>query len=383
TGRSVYLLDERLKLEKSRRVSPGLAELAVGLGAEGAYRGASDRLARYCGGRVISHEGVRRQCLRAGERIRAGEGQRGAAWGGKRVVGAIFVVADGLWVSVRGRGRREVKMSVTHEGWEVRQGRGDTTDYALVGARHHTTLGGAGELWAATYSSLCSEFDLERSTVVVCGDDAGWIREALEYFPGAMFQRDRYHVARDLRVALAHLPRRREAALRQLQAGNVAAVVRELAEGRDETPPGPARERLSRLAASVAEGAHEIMDYRLRLKALGRPVSPHWRGPGVAESQVKRYKDRLRGAAWSVDGLEAMLALLDRRFDGTLEDALAGLDGELKPQPPALKGLLPRQVPLAVGHGSYGVRQGHFPALDGPAEGFAALLRELGRIKPL
>ncbi|MCL6451255.1 MAG: hypothetical protein K6T75_08190 [Acetobacteraceae bacterium] len=33
-----------------------------------------------------------------------------------------------------------------------------------------------------------------------------------------------------------------------------------------------------------------------------------------------------------MEGMEAMLALLDRRFDGTLDDALASLDGELQPQ---------------------------------------------------
>jgi len=382
TGRNVYLLDEALGMGKRQRVSGGLARLAVLWATEGSYRGVRERL-KGLGYPPISHEGVRRQALRLGERIRAGGEGRVAAGGEGGRVETVFLGADGFFVPMQGGAPREVKMAVAYQGWERRQGAGETADYTLVRPWHHSTTGGAEGLWAVTYSALSCEFDLERSTVILCGDDAGWIREGARRFPHCVFQRDRYHVARDVGEALAHLPRRRQAAMRALEAGDVAAVAGELGGGWEETPSGPSRDRLSRLAVAVAAAAHEIEDYRSRLRSAGHPVRPDWRGPGVAESQVKRYKQRLGGRSWSIAGLQPILALLDRRLDGTLEDALAGLDAELDLGPLEPQGLTAGQVPLAVGHGTPGARQAHFPALDGAHKGFAPLLRDVGRIRPV
>lgn len=123
-----------------------------------------------------------------------------------------------------------------------------------------------------------------------------------------------------------------------------------------------------------------IIDYRLRLAALGHAVNPGWRGLGAVEATVKRYQGRLEGRAWSRGGIGGILVLSDEFFGGTLIDKARGLSAELGPDWDTPRGLSPGDIPYAVGRGTDG-RQAHIPALDGALDGYAWLLRQMSRVR--
>lgn len=384
-GCNVYLLDEALGLRKNQRVGDGLAELAVVEAARGpSYREAKRRLEEIGGG-ALSHEGIRQLVMKMGDRLEENRMRENPKAGSNRLADVAFVVADGLWAALQREEKRRVEVGVVvaHRGWEVRQGRGETADYALLKPLYISAVGPGPGLWSLTRRCLAAEHgDIDRTTVVLGGDDAHWIRQGREYFGRVIYQRDRFHVARDISEALAQLPERGEAALRALRANDVDRLMGELTRGWEQTPAGPAQKRLGLLIRSLERDRESLVDYRERFRLAGRPVSPQWRGLGAAESNIKLYKHRLavKGRAWSTRGLRAMLACLDSLNDGTLVDRVRGLSGELgvrgTEEPNQLSA---GQVPLAVGRGSLGARQGHFPALDGALKGLAPLLRDLGR----
>lgn len=129
-------------------------------------------------------------------------------------------------VSLQGGGRREVKVAVAYEGWRVRQGRGETSDYALVRPRYISGLDSQEGFWEQVRGAVGSDYrDVDDTMVVINGDDAAWIGAGARYFGLSLYQRDRFHVARDLRQALAEHPGRRQAALAAFRRGDAGGVV--------------------------------------------------------------------------------------------------------------------------------------------------------------
>lgn len=375
----MYLLDQVMGLAPYRRVSEGLAEAAVFAAVKGpSYRAARDRVRELAGQPVMSHEGIRQQVLKRGPRV----GAEAAGCGGEGRSERMFVAADGFFAPLQGGGQQEVKMAVVHRGWAVRQPRREKSDFRLVGARHFSTLGGAEELGRRVrrfLAAVCTG----RALVVACGDQAGWIRVLVRCLDRVIYQVDRFHVARAVAEAFRHLPDLWRAARRALGAGDVAGLSQAVACGLSQTPPGPQRERLAALAQTVAREGESMVDYRVRLRKAGHKVPSQWRGLGVAESHIKRYKARIGGRSWSIPGLSALLPLLDSLFDGTLATRLTGLAAELEAEPEPRRGLAAGQVPEVVGRGRLGVRQAHFPALDGSMKGLAPLFRDISHPQAL
>lgn len=384
-GGSVYLLDERLGLAKRVRVSDGLAELSVFWAVKGpSYRDACNRLKELMGYQVISHETIRQAGLKLAERVRREDARVAAGAGGARKVKEIFIEADGVWASLQGRGRgpREAKVAVAYEGWRVRQGGGGRGDFTLVRPRYISGLDHGEGFWERVRGALSAEYrDIDETLVVLNGDDAGWIEAGAEHFGRCVYQRDRYHVARDLRCALAGRAEGREA-LAALRRGDTVGVVESVAAACRGVSDEATRDRLTRLGAGLAAAGGSIIDYRVRLAAVGHEVDPGWRGLGAVEATVKRYKHRIgkRGRAWSQRGLEAILTLQDKLYEGTLLEKVTGLSVELGSAPCEAHGLPPGKVPEAVGQGDPG-RRGHVPALDAGMTGWAKVLRNLTRVE--
>ena len=66
-ARWVYLLDEKLELERENTIGPGLLRLAVTWATKGpSYRDARDRLTDLYGAQVLSHEAIRQALLQVG-----------------------------------------------------------------------------------------------------------------------------------------------------------------------------------------------------------------------------------------------------------------------------------------------------------------------------
>ena len=100
-------------------------------------------------------------------------------------------------------------------------------------------------------------------------------------------------------------------------------------------------------------------------------------GLGSMESNVGKFKNRVRARAWSRKGKYAVGNVLSRAIQGSLgaytSQVVTRLDEELKEMVRAGASVVKKAV-----LGEYpGVKSGHFPCLDHGTEGYATMFRHL------
>jgi len=322
TGAYVHLLDEALGFEGGR-VSPGLAiTAALQAVLNPSYRAARDSLRQFYGHQVISHETIRQLVLMLGDMVEKEERERRDDADGKRRVPVIFVEADGYWVSMQKckKDRREVRMIVAHEGWQPKTP--GSREYDLIHKTHYLEMDGdSSDFWENASRHLYSRYDIDEETLVVLnGDRASWIRKGIEYFPNAIYQVDRFHLKRDLRLLLRGSKKDLRDGLRAVEENDVKSLAAALRNAQGRTPNLDYVARMSELLSSIREMPESYRDYRVRLREKGYDVTG-LRGMGAAESNVDRFSNRLkkRGQSWGLQGLKAMIHSLVKSFEGKLE----------------------------------------------------------------
>jgi hypothetical protein len=324
TGERVYGLDEALGLEQRARVSPGLRQVAVREAAEGvSYRGARDSIARMYGERMLSHETVRQLVLKAGKGIEDADRRLALEEAGERKVPVLFVEADGLFVSRQKLGKREERFAVAHEGWQRRSpGSGE---YELVN-KSYAHCGSAEDIWEEASRTFFSRYDLSETIVVINGDRAKWIRQGTEYFPKSIYQIDRFHLVREIETKLRLAPAQTRkdvlAAVRRNQPQEALSLMRAV-----RLADPKAQRELDELRRDLERYPEAMMDYRARLAEMGYDTTG-MRGMGSAESIVNEFARRLRkqGRSWSRKGLTAIIRVLIKCYEGTLEPFTQWLD---------------------------------------------------------
>lgn len=316
TGERVYGLDEALGLEPRARVSPGLKQLAVMEAAEGvSYRGARDSLERQFGQRMLSHETVRQYVLKAGKEIERADKHQELDPVGTRKVPVLFIEADGLYVSRQKLGKREERFVVAHEGWRRRSP--GSAQWELVN-KTYVHCSSSEDIWEKASRMLFARYDLGETVVVINGDRARWIREGVHYFPKAIYQIDRFHLLRDVKAKLRlALQTRKEVrqAIRDGRPQDALELMREV-----KLSDTKAQRELNELRRDLEKCPEAMADYRARLAELGYDTAG-MRGMGSAESNMNHFARRLRkqGRSWCREGLKAIIAVLIKCFEGTLE----------------------------------------------------------------
>ncbi len=379
----VFLLDQVLGLN-STQVSDGLKELVVLWATKGpSYRDVRDRLEDLFGNQVLSHEKIRQLLLDSSELLKNTFEPNEQ----KKKVNILFIEADGFWTGVQRQGRktrkkRETQLVVVHEGWEKRQGGG----YRLKNPMYITsdTLEKGEGIWDRVRLRVVEKYrDIDSIPIIINGDFASWIRGGVDYFKNAIYQYDRFHLKREIRTVLHNNKELSRQALSYVNADNPDALLEVL----DKAMVPTRDEEIAKLSERLQAHKESTMDYRKRLSLKGFEVSETWRGMGAAESNVDRFKLRTakRGRSWSKKGLEAILNMLGKLYEGILKDALAGLDASLftKPQTEDIVELSAQQVAKKVGLGVLNVRKGGFPAVNKGTEGYSKLLRQILHVQTI
>jgi hypothetical protein len=218
-GAAHLLLDEHLGWPAGQAATPALAALLVDWATGMPFRTAARRLAEATAG-VVSGSTAWRLLQQVAARATAAEAAAHAACArtaalpapvGERVVPALYLEADGVWVKTQREPAHptgyELKCASAYEGWE-QIGRATPghprARYRLrekqVYCHGHARADAAAPepFWEAVSLALARTYDLSRIPVVVVGGDgANWIDTALEGLPQAVRQRDGFHLARD------------------------------------------------------------------------------------------------------------------------------------------------------------------------------------------
>jgi hypothetical protein len=317
-GEGKFLLDEALGLEPRQRLSPWLREVVGKLAVEVPYRRAAGFLGELVPGvsamgmwQVVQRAGGRERS--AAEAARAAVFERGEAPVGERKVEELCVEADGVLVRGRSVGKKrrliEVKLAVGYEGKEeVSPGRKVLRQRRVVGA-----VAESEDFWEEVVTDFACKWDwASLKRCLVGADGAAWLKAGCEYFPGALYRLDPYHLLRALLEGLAHDAGAYERVVEAIAAGDWGAVERALGEA----------ERRSR------------GEYRRRVRALWGYLRENWEGIcssgegkrlGAIEGEVFHHLGRRmkrHGARWSERGADHLARLLAARANGELGRAL-------------------------------------------------------------
>jgi hypothetical protein len=308
TGKHVFLLDQMLQYEGRDKLSPYLEELAIQFASQGpSYRDSVQRLKALLGYPVLSHEAIRDKLIAQAERPEPAHHER-------RPVRVLFVEVDGLYTKLQRDRRRgmENRMAVVHEGWENEGGR------IRLKAKRHYLHTGDGDFWEGFGDFLVQHYDLDEQTwLVVNGDGAAWIEECTSYFHRCVFTLDRFHVAKELKRYVGHLPKTWEKVRQSLASFDPDTLLETLVSVPETKIAGEWREDWRKYRAFLERHREHLRDYRETLRKAGIDTSG-MRPMGSAEAQMRIMAKRTKGGgySWSVRGVQAMLKTIMKTKEG-------------------------------------------------------------------
>jgi len=298
SGKHVYLLDQLLQFEGRGKVSPHLEETAIAFASQGpSYRDSAKRLEQLLGYNVLSHQAIREKLLERAEQPMPEVERRPAR--------VLFVEVDGLYTKLQRSKKRgmENAIAVVHEGWEKSGKR-----VRLKNKQHYLHTSG-GDFWEGFGDFLVERYEIDENTwLVVNGDGAAWIGECTSYFHQCLYMLDRFHVARDLKRFVGHLPKVWETVRRSLAKQDAAALMAAVEGVAEHEIAEEYRRDWKQYKSYLKRHEKHLDDYRKTLQAKGIDTSGMC-PMGSAESQMRIFAKRTKrgGYSWSERGVRAML----------------------------------------------------------------------------
>lgn len=316
-GKTCFLLDEKMGLDKGCQVSPKVKELATFISSHFPFQ-RSEEILRSILPTGISHTSIHRLVGRVTDPYLGEEEKEieevfkdGVTPESKgRVVPYLFVEADGTNIALqREEARRaEVKAGVAYEGWqEASRDRHRVTRKTI-----YSGIMNGDRFWEGFSLTLAKKYDLSRvGRVIVGGDGAAWVKDGAELL-GGIYQLDRFHLKRALNQTLDN-----GLAMEVYKAcvkGEIDKVERILMQAQQEATVEAAKE-VAWLRGYLMENSFGLRDYRLEVAGDGL------RGLGAIEGNVDKLvanRMKKRGMSWTIKGARRMTRLVNLREMGEL-----------------------------------------------------------------
>lgn len=315
TGETKFFLDELFGLPKFKRITPCLRELAISLSTEVSYRRAAEIIGFFVPG--VSPMTVWQATQEAGE-ILQGEGrekrvkvfERGEDPGGKEVTSELFIEADEVVIRLQKTKEKERFGAIKHvvayeEKKAVAPGR-----FALKNKLVLSSLAGGEEAWEETCALIGEKWDLNQVEKIYVGGDGGeWPKQGTEYFPGAEYRLDPYHLNKRLTEALLNNEEAFQEAAQAISKGSWEETEKALLKATGKLK-GNRKKKVIKLLGYLKENWEGIQR------------SPETERLGTIEGQVQhnvaRRMKRL-GARWTISGGDHMARVLAAKADGRLK----------------------------------------------------------------
>jgi len=354
TGKHVFLLDRLLAFEGRRKVSPHLEETAVAFASQGpSYRDSAKRLKQLLGYNVLSHQAIREKLLARAERPMTVVKRRSAR--------VLFVETDGLYTKLQRSKKRgmENAIAVVHEGWE-RSGKRTRLKH-----KQHYLHTEEVDFWEGFGDFLAERYEIDENTwLVVNGDGAEWIGECTSYFHRCIYMLDRFHVARDLKRFVGHLPKVWTTVRQALAKQDAGALLAAVEAVKVVEIPEENREAWEAYKSFLKRHRTHLDDYRKVLRAEGIDTID-MRPMGSAEAKMRGFAKRTKrdGYSWSERGVRAMLRTMMRNKENVVITAVAEETAKGQPKQPSMRKLL-----KTVTRQAKGCVEGMIRLLQGPKQ---------------
>ncbi len=221
--KTVYLLDEKLKINVEGNVSNNLVEKVIEVvPITDSYRKA-ETVIEETSNTSISHEKIRNIIVKIGDKITSKEKEerklfdKGQLIAGLKEVTALFEETDGLWINLQGKDRKErldknkekaekenkefnakmkikteLKLHVMYEGWKK-----DDPRHSLVNKQYIAGIMKPKEIAKLRDARVYMQYDVSKIKLrVTNGDGARWTKgtTAKEGF----YQKDEFHIMQEI-----------------------------------------------------------------------------------------------------------------------------------------------------------------------------------------
>ena len=221
--KTVYLLDEVLNISVEGKVSSNLVEKVIEtVPVTDSYR-KSEKVIEETTNTTLSHEKIRNIVVKIGEKITNKEKEERKLFDKKQLIAglkevtALFEEADGLWINLQGKDRKEkleknkkkaekenkkfnpkmkikteLKLHVMYEGWKK-----DDVRHSIVNKQYIAGIMKPKEIAKLRDARVFTQYDESKIKLrVINGDGAKWTKGIT--VKGGIYQKDKFHIMQEI-----------------------------------------------------------------------------------------------------------------------------------------------------------------------------------------
>ena len=336
----VYLLDEKLHINTEGKASENLVEKIVEtVPITDSYRKAETVLKETTNA-TLSFEWIRNIVVKIGDKITKKEKEerkmldKGQLVAGLKQIIALFEEADGLWINLQGKDRKErleknkkkcekenkefnpkqkikteLKLHVMYEGWKK-----DDKRHPLINKQYIAGMMKPKEIKKLRDARVYQQYDVEKIKLrVVNGDGAKWTKGITA--KGGIYQKDQFHIMQEI---VRDVPKEYRNIIEELVKTKQYDKIEKAIEGLKVELGGEykAVKKLNTLQSYLSSGLERYQDI---VEVPEAPEGVEYRNMGTQESQIfSKLKKRFCSGrkAFSEHGANALakICVLSEKF---------------------------------------------------------------------
>ena len=336
----VYLLDEKLHINTEGKASENLVEKIVEtVPITDSYRKAETVLKETTNA-TLSFEWIRNIVVKLGDKITKKEKEerkmldKGQLVAGLKEIIALFEEADGLWINLQGKDRKErleenkkkcekenkefnpkqkikteLKLHVMYEGWKK-----DDKRHPLINKQYIAGMMKPKEIKKLRDARVYQQYDVEKIKLrVVNGDGAKWTKGITA--KGGIYQKDQFHIMQEI---VRDVPKEYRNIVEELVKTKQYDKIEKTIEGLKVELGGEykAVKKLNTLQSYLSSGLERYQDI---VEVPEAPEGVEYRNMGTQESQIfSKLKKRFCSGrkAFSEHGANALakICVLSEKF---------------------------------------------------------------------
>lgn len=342
--KTVYLLDEKMKINEEGKVSNNLVEKIVEVvPVTDSYRKA-ETVIEETTNITLSHEKIRNIIVKVGDKITKREKEEQKLYDknqlikGLKEITALFEEADGLWINLQGKDRKkrlkenkekaekekkkfnpkmkiktELKLHVMYEGWKKYDKR-----HGLVNKQYIAGIMKPKEIAKLRNARVYQQYDESKIKLrVTNGDGAQWTKGTT--VKGGFYQKDQFHIMQEI---VRDVPKEYRNIIEELVKTKQYKKIQPAIEGL-KYELGGEEKAVKKLNSLQSYLSKDLARYQDVMEVPKAPKGIEYRNMGTQESQIfSKLKKRFCSGrkAFSKHGANSLakVCVLNEKF--SLED---------------------------------------------------------------
>jgi len=411
TGKSRYLLEEKLGIKINQRISLTRAKIEMFIASITTYR-ATEKNTELLTGYKRSHEAIRQSMIKEAERIIAHErysiektkNLKDKESNSKNPSGIAHMEADSAFIRFQRRRKRkgkayklkttrrrrrrrsiEIKLGIGYTDKVKRYKNGRGKALKLKDKFTYTSIE-SGKTFMENLSLIAErKLSLSKAKAVIFGGDGGaYIQAGIkDYFTGAIYVLCKFHLKRNIKRALSLKPDMQLKLNGLIRSDKLDEALSILNRIIGQTKDMKKKKAIKDLRTYIEQNKKGINPIR---RIEDRGLRERIKGTGAMESNVDKFvahRFKKRGMSWSVKGALGLLKVKETIANGEWDTWWSNKRGEkIEINPEPLKQLTAKNFWKKNERNAPYLVEATIPALEGPDqnEPWAGVLKELQSI---